>query len=116
MAESRILDYDGIFVTFWYQRHTDNVIVIEKIHAYEFIHRLIIHIPEPNFKYIRFYGAYNNKTIITIDVAKFMDNDRINFKKSLNKWRNKILINFHVDPLICPHYHEEMVYYNSYYT
>ena len=38
MAESRILDYDGIFVTFWYQRHTDNVIVIEKIHAYEFIH------------------------------------------------------------------------------
>ena len=116
MAESRILDYDGIFVTFWYQRHTDNVIVIEKIHAYEFIHRLIIHIPEPNFKYIRFYGAYNNKTIITIDVAKFMDNDRINFKKSLNKWRNKILINFHVDPLICPHCHEEMVYYNSYYT
>ncbi len=45
-----------------------------------------------------------------------MDNDRINFKKSLNKWRNKILINFHVDPLICPHCHEEMVYYNSYYT
>lgn len=115
MAESRILDYDGTFVTFWYQRHTDNVIVIEKIHAYEFIHRLIIHIPEPNFKYIRFYGAYNNKTIITIDVAKFMDNDRINFKKSLNKWRNKILINFHVDPLICPNCHEEMVYYNSYY-
>ena len=85
-------------------------------YAYEFIHRLIIHIPEPNFKYIRFYGAYNNKTIITIDVAKFMDNDRINFKKSLNKWRNKILINFHVDPLICPNCHEEMVYYNSYYT
>ena len=115
MAESRILDYDGTFVTFWYQRHTDNVIIIEKIHAYEFIHRLIIHIPEPNFKYIRFYGAYNNKTIITIDVAKFMDNDRINFKKSLNKWRNKILINFHIDPLICPNCHEEMVYYNSYY-
>lgn len=115
MAESRILDYDGTFVTFWYQRHTDNVIVIEKIHAYEFIHRLIIHIPESNFKYIRFYSAYNNKTTITIDVAKFMDNDRINFKKSLNKWRNKILINFHVDPLICPNCHEEIVYYNSYY-
>ena len=53
-------------------------------YAYEFIHRLIIHIPEPNFKYIRFYGAYNNKTIITIDVAKFMDNDRINFKRFTN--------------------------------
>jgi len=43
MDESRILDYDGNSVTFWYQRHEDGVIVIEKIHAYEFIHRLIIH-------------------------------------------------------------------------
>lgn len=50
MAKSRILDYDGTYVTFWYQRHTDDLIIIEKLHAYEFIHRLIIHIPEPNFK------------------------------------------------------------------
>ena len=31
MAESRILDYDKNNVTFWYQRHEDNKIVIEKI-------------------------------------------------------------------------------------
>lgn len=115
MAESRILDYDGEFVTFWYQRHTDDLIVIEKLHAYEFIQRLIMHIPEPNFKYIRFYGAYHNRTEISIDVAHLIDQDRINFKKSLNKWRCKILVNFHVDPLICPHCHEEMVYCSSYY-
>mgnify|MGYP003295639266 CR=1 FL=1 len=114
MAESRILDYDGKYVTFWYQRHEDDVVVIEKIHAYEFIKRLIIHIPEPNFRYIRFYGAYNNRTKIHIDVAKFMNEEQIKFKKSLNKWRCKILINFHVDPLICPKCHEEMVYYSSY--
>lgn len=30
MAESRIIDYDGEFVTFWYQRHNDDLIVIEK--------------------------------------------------------------------------------------
>ena len=62
MAKSRILDYDETYVTFWYQRHEDDKIVIEKVHAYEFIKRLIIHIPEPNFKYIRFYGAYCNST------------------------------------------------------
>ena len=45
MAESRIIDYDGNFVTFWYQRHEDNVIVIEKLYAYQFIQRLIMHIP-----------------------------------------------------------------------
>lgn len=116
MAESCILDYDGKFVTFWYQRHTDDVIIIEKIHAFEFIHRLIIHIPEPNFKYIRFYGAYNNSTKIYIDVAHFIDKDRVNVRKSLNKWRIKILANFNIDPLICLNCNQEMVYYKSYYT
>lgn len=116
MAESRIIDYDGKFITFWYQRHEDDLIVIEKIDAFQFIHRLIIHIPEPNFKYIRFYGAYNHSTKIFIDIAKLLDTDRINFKKSLNKWRTKILINFHIDPLICSICHTEMVYYKSYYT
>lgn len=116
MAESRILDYDGDFVTFWYQRHEDDIIVIEKIHSYEFIHRLIIHIPEPNFKYIRFYGAYHNSTKINVEMVKFIDNDRINFKKSINKWRCKILINFHFDPLICSNCSQEMLYYKSYYT
>lgn len=116
MAESRIIDYDGIFVTFWYQRHEDDIIVIEKLHAFQFIQKLIMHIPESNFKYIRFYGAYHNSTIINIEVTKLLDNDRVIFKKSLNSWRKKILINFHIDPLICPHCHEEMVYYKSYYT
>ncbi len=115
MAESRIIDYDGQYVTFWYQRHEDDVIVIEKLHAYEFIQRLIMHIPEPNFKYIRFYGAYNNKTKVYIDIAKMMNEEQVKFRKSLNKWRCKILINFKIDPLICPNCHEEMVYYNSYY-
>ncbi len=115
MAESRIIDYDGQYVTFWYQRHEDDIIVIEKLHAYEFIQKLIMHIPEPNFKYIRFYGAYNSKTKIYIDVAKMMNEEQVKFRKSLNKWRCKILTNFKVDPLICPNCHEEMVYYNSYY-
>ena len=116
MAESRIINYDGDFVTFWYQRHEDNIIVIERLHAYEFIQRLIMHIPEANFKYIRFYGAYHNSTKINIEMIHLIDIDRINFKKSLNKWRTKILINFHIDPLLYPICHEEMVYYKSYYT
>ncbi len=114
MAESRILDYDGKYVTFWYQRHTDDLIIIEKLHAFQFIQRLIMHIPEPNFKYIRFYGAYHNKTKICIDVAKFMSEEKIRFKKYLNTWRVKILTNFNIDPLICPKCHEVMVYYKSY--
>ena len=36
----------------------DNEEVIETIHAYEFIKKLIIHIPEKNFKMIRYFGIY----------------------------------------------------------
>ena len=110
MAESRIIDYDGTYVTFWYQRHEDDKIVIEKIHAYEFISRLIIHIPESNFKYIRFYGAYCNTTKCHKSFLKLYSEKSIEFKKSLNKWRMKIMANFKVDPLSCPICNTTMLY------
>jgi hypothetical protein len=44
-----------------------NKLSLKKIHIYEFIARLIVHIPESNFKYIRFYGAYHNSTMMNIE-------------------------------------------------
>lgn len=116
MAESRIIDYDGEFVTFWYQRHNDDLIIIEKIHAFEFISRLIIHIPDYNFKQIRFYGAYHNSTILKIDVAKLLTKEKANYKIKLNNWRSLILLSFKSDPLNCPVCENIMIYYNSVYT
>ena len=115
MAESRIIDYDGTYVTFWYQRHEDDKIVIEKIHAYEFISRLIIHIPEENFKYIRFYGAYCNTTKCHKSFLKLFNEKVIEFKEKANKWRLKIITNFHIDPLSCPICKNTMVYLKSEY-
>lgn len=116
MAESRIIDYDGEFVTFWYQRHNDDLIIIEKIHAFEFISRLIIHVPDYNFKQIRFYGAYHNSTILKIDVAKLLTKEKANYKIKLNNWRSLILLSFKSDPLNCPVCKNIMIYYNSVYT
>lgn len=101
MAESRIIDYDGTFVTFWYQRHNDNLIIIEKVHAFEFTSRLIIHIPDKNFKQIRFYGAYHNSTKLTIDVKKILSGEKANFRKPLNSWKIMITLSFSVNPLFC---------------
>lgn len=101
MAESRIINYDGTFVTFWYQRHNDNLIIIEKVHAFEFISRLIIHIPDKNFKQIRFYGAYHNSTKTTIDIVKFLSEEKVKVIKSLNTWKNMITLSFSTNPLIC---------------
>lgn len=102
MVESRIIDYDGVFVTFWYQRHTDNLIIIEKVHALEFISRIILHIPDYNFKQIRFYGAYHNSTKINIDMVKILSIEKSNFLKINNRWASLITLSFSVNPLICP--------------
>ena len=116
MAESRIIDYDGQFVTFWYQRHNDDLIIIEKIHAFEFISRLIIHVPDYNFKQIRFYGAYHNSTTLKIDVVKLLTKEKADYKTKLNNWRSLIFLDFKFDPLNCPVCKNIMIYYNSVYT
>ena len=115
MAESRIIDYDGTFVTFWYQRHNDNLIIIEKVHAFEFLSRLIIHIPDKNFKQIRFYGAYHNSTKLSINVAKILSVEKANFLKSLNTWKLMITLSFSINPLNCPVCNSIMVYNSSVY-
>lgn len=116
MAESRIIDYDGTFVTFWYQRHEDDIIVIEKVHAFEFISRIIIHIPDYNFKQIRFYGAYHNSTKLEVEVIKILTKEKSDYFKKLNNWRCMSLLDFSIDPLYCPTCKQIMVYYNSIYT
>lgn len=48
IAESRILKYDGENVTYKYTRHEDNKVIVKTVHVYEFIKRIIKHIPEKN--------------------------------------------------------------------
>ena len=116
MAESRIIDYDGTYVTFWYQRHNDDLIIVEKVHAFEFISRIIIHIPDKNFKQIRFYGAYHNSTKVNIKISKFIPNEKINFHKSLCKWKTLFMLSFNKNSLICPICNSIMMYNSSIYT
>ena len=102
MAESRIIDYDGTYITFWYQRHEDNKIVKEKIHVYEFFKRLIIHIPEENFKTVRNYGIYSKKHKFHDKMIMLMKSHTKELRKKLSTWRMMILKDFDTDPLTCP--------------
>ena len=61
MAESRIIKNDGKQVTFWYERREVGKRVEETIDAEEFIEKLIIHIPDKQFKMTRYYGIYTTQ-------------------------------------------------------
>ena len=101
MAESRILNYDGSYVTFWYQRHQDNKIVVEKIHVYDFFKRLIVHIPDENFKTVRYYGIYAKKHKFHDKMVLLIKHQTHFLRNSFISWRLMVLKDFDIDPIKC---------------
>lgn len=101
IATSRIDSYDGEYVTFHYNRHEDDKLVVEKIPALEFIGRLIRHIPEKHFKMIRYYGVYARHRETDKNLSRAISKEKHKFYISLNTWRMGILSAFGYDPLKC---------------
>lgn len=60
MAETRISKYDGRFVSFVFLDHHDKQRTLATITVEEFISRLIRHIPDANFRMIRYYNWLSN--------------------------------------------------------
>lgn len=115
IAESRILNYDGVNVTYKYTRHEDDKEVIETVHAHEFIKKLIIHIPEKNFKMIRYFGIYSRRNKGQNNFIKMIDDRILKLKKSLHKWEYRILAAFGVSPCDCPKCNKKMRFYDIVY-
>ena len=71
IANSRITVYNGEAVQFHWKDHQDRInYKIMKVH--EFISAIIQHIPEKNFRLVRYYGAYlrRKKTIIKQSIIR----------------------------------------------
>lgn len=100
-AASKILNIDGEYITFWYQRHEDNLFVVETIHIFEFIKRIIIHIPEYQFKTIRYYGFYSKKSKFHDKMIMLVHPMKIEFARKLNKWFLLSMKTFKESSLIC---------------
>lgn len=115
IAESRILKYDGVNVTYKYTRHEDNKVVIETVHAYEFIKKLIIHIPEKNFKMVRYFGIYSRRTKGKHNFIKMIENSILKLRRLLDKWQYRILATFGVSPCNCPVCNKRMRFYDIVY-
>ena len=101
MAQSRIINYDGQYVTFWYDRHEDGKRIEETIHAFEFMKRLIKHIPDKNFKVVRYYGLYAKKHKHSKKIFKLLNEAQIKIRETLRKWNISIEIYFGYNPTKC---------------
>ena len=105
LAQSRIIGYTGDTVTFTYTPHDSNELVTQTVSVFDFIKKLIIHIPERNFKMIRYFGfycAHNLKYVQYLLHAKRFEGFQIMRLKSIYKsWRNLIKFTFGHDPIKC---------------
>ena len=115
IASSRIDNYDGENVTFHYTRHKDNKTVSECIPVMEFISRLIRHIPEKQFKMLRYYGIYARQHKQSPKLFRCMSSEKKAFLRRHMDWRNSILLSFGYDPLCCPKCNTSMVVLEVYY-
>ena len=111
IASSRIDGYDGQFVYFHYTEHSDDKPRYEKLSAFSFILRLIQHIPDKNFKMLRYYGIYQSTAAKSERVMKALRTGQVTYlySPSLHKervwfshWRGASIRSFNVDPVQCP--------------
>ena len=102
MAESRITNYDGQYVTFHYNDHTNNQYHEEVNSAFEFITKLLRHLLPENFKSIRSYGFYNKSNKLCGNIKYIISKEKVKIKRDLLKWKNLILTSFNRIPIICP--------------
>lgn len=114
IGETRIKKYDGTYVTFEYLDHHDDTKKTTTLPVMEFISRLIMHIPDKNFRCIRYYGFLANRVrrqLLPL-VHKLLQSTSDLTKKLYITWRNLISSSFGFDPLMCPNCHINLLLSN----
>lgn len=104
IGETRIKHYDGTSVTYEYLDHYTNTKEIMTLPVLEFIARLICHIPDKNFRNIRYYGFLSHKLrgeLLPI-VYKLLNMKNISTSKVYITWSTMIRITYTYNPMICP--------------
>lgn len=92
VAESRIVSYDGKEVIFWYE-DDDKIKHYVTMSVDEFIHAVIDHIPDKQFKTIRHYGVYSRgikrKFKRLLGVVSIAQTKLTHFSNFSGKWAPK---------------------------
>ncbi|MDE6952250.1 MAG: transposase [Erysipelotrichales bacterium] len=117
MAESRIVKYDDVnrTVHWYYHRHEDEkrIDVTEPVET--FINNVVLHCPNENFKMVRYFGFYSNKSSKTYDKMAVLVGKKVRRRTQLKKerkaaakikqnkthFRYNMIKSFQRDPLLC---------------
>ena len=102
IAESRILNYDGENVTWFYSDHTHEQYQEITESAFSFITKILRHVLPSNFKSIRYFGFYNKSKSLCDKLITIIQKEKIPFMRSTLKWRHSILKSFNRIPIRCP--------------
>lgn len=112
IALSRIIGYDGEEVTYYYREHPTDRRVTITVSAYEFIRRMIQHIPEKGLKLVRHYGLYGFRVVKKVKEELELLFGRVKgvaqeFQKLFKgmgagiNYRERVIKSFGKDPLRC---------------
>ena len=113
IADSRIIGYDTRNVTFIYEREgKQHTVVIDK---FEFIHNVIKHIPDKNFKMIRYYGIHGRRGKKAASIAMERLGLVVKYIIRPFSWRKNIKEYAGKDPLKCKSCGGEMLLYKVVY-
>ena len=101
ISETKIKQYDGKIVTYQFKDHHDDSIQNIDLPVDEFIARLIRHIPDKNFRLIRYYNWLSNRLRSKLlPLVYKLINQEPELLKKIN-WRELFVQTFGKDPLKC---------------
>jgi hypothetical protein len=102
IADAKLRHFDGNEVTFKYLDHVTNTYRNFILSTEQFIARFVQHIPDDNFRMLRYYGFLSNRTrgnLLPI-VYKLLNQENLN-QKSLPGFVELMQKNFGFNPLKC---------------
>ena len=112
ISERRITqcNIDEQLVTWYYDPHEDDDVEDEEKKigrqyitesVFDFIKRIVIHIPNKGFQQIRYYGFYANKFKNKIDDCSLFSEHELNKMRKATLWVNGLKYAFGYDPTLC---------------
>lgn len=77
---------------------------------------MIKHIPEKNFKMIRYFGICSRRSKGKFDFIKMIDKRILDIRKSIGNWENRILAIAGLDSCECHNFGNKIRFYDIVYT